>query len=382
MPDRQHKHRDLWLVAVGVCIPLGGGTPAGFWIAQKVSPSAGISLWPNPFIVVALIVLGLGIYIFLALIIGRWLPGGFTGGVSSDPSPGAPIRPAPVDVTLTPRQVADRLLLDVRNNGPGATFSSEVIFIFRSNGDGAPDTSPGWSVMWAADGMRGTSIAPQTIDRGQQRALDFAKCDAVAIRAARSGDTGGPHWIFPSLPEPVRVVYWPPIESGRDLSARRFAVTIRVYRSEPPGHVDFTRLVGISGSALVCEVPELTVRVLRADWKAHGLAGFIVAMEVEAKNESGKTIRLSPVHWMQTGSPGIQWPEPQDIKAIRSAIGVEQAQRTPSLYDRMEIADGETVRGWIVYGSGRSKTGGKPLLFLMLRDEEGNIYPAAVEAGN
>lgn len=61
-------------------------------------------------------------------------------------------------------------------------------------------------------------------------------------------------------------------------------------------------------------------------------------------------------------------------------MSAEQARRTPSLYDRMEIADGEVVRGWIVYGIGRSATGGKPYAFLVIRDEEGNMYPAAVEA--
>jgi hypothetical protein len=45
----------------------------------------------------------------------------------------------------------------------------------------------------------------------------------------------------------------------------------------------------------------------------------------------------------------------------------------------MVIADGETVRGWLVYGVPRAKTGGKPQVFLIIRDEEGNIYPAAVE---
>jgi len=41
-------------------------------------------------------------------------------------------------------------------------------------------------------------------------------------------------------------------------------------------------------------------------------------------------------------------------------VSAEQPRRTPSLYDRMEIADGEVVRGWIVYGVGRSATGGEP----------------------
>ena len=56
------------------------------------------------------------------------------------------------DVALTPRQFGDKLVLDVRNNGPAASFTAEVIFIFRSNRDGTPDTTPGWAVPWAANG--------------------------------------------------------------------------------------------------------------------------------------------------------------------------------------------------------------------------------------
>jgi hypothetical protein len=75
--DRQHKHRDLWLVVVGTCLTLAGGTPVALWIAEKTVPSAYISLWPNPFIVAAIIVFLAGTYVFLALLFGWWLPGGF-----------------------------------------------------------------------------------------------------------------------------------------------------------------------------------------------------------------------------------------------------------------------------------------------------------------
>jgi hypothetical protein len=189
-----------------------------------------------------------------------------------------------------------------------------------------------------------------------------------------------PHWQFSSLPQPVGFLYWPPIESGRDLFARRFVVTLRIYRSSPPGWSDHTFSVGISGSEIVCEPPGLKVEVIDTEWLDRELRDFIVAAQVQAENNSGKTIRLSPIHWMQAATPGALAPEPGDMPAIRTAVSAEQARRTPSLYDRMEIADGEVVRGWIVYGVGRSKTGGKPQVFLIIRDEEGNMYPAAVEA--
>ena len=279
------------------------------------------------------------------------------------------------DVTLTPRQFADKLILDVRNNGLTGSFTAEVIFIFRSNGDGAPDTTPGWAVPWAANGKAGLSTDAAEIPHGQQRTLDLARYDPAAVQASRLGYPSGPHWLFSSMPDPVGFSYWPPIASGRDLSGRRFVVTLRIFRSSPPGWSDYTFGVGVSGSAIVCEPLPLRVEVIETDWRDRELRDFIVAVRLQVQNNSGKTIRLSPVHWMQVAVPGVVPAEPTDLPAIRAAVSAEQARRTPSLYDRMEIAAGEVVRGWIVYGVGRSATGGKPQAFLVIRDEEGNMYP-------
>ena len=214
------------------------------------------------------------------------------------------------DVTLTPRQFGDKLVLDVRNNGPAASFTAEVIFIFRSNGDGTPDTAPGWAVPWAANGKACLSTDAAEIPHGQQRTLDLARYDPAAVQASRSGDTSGPHWLFSSLPEPVGFSYWPPIASGRDLSARRFVVTLRVFRSSPPGWSDHTLGVGVSGSAIVCEPLPLKVEVIETDWRDRELRDFIVAARVQVQNSSGKTVRLSPVHWMQAATPGVIAAEP------------------------------------------------------------------------
>jgi hypothetical protein len=239
------------------------------------------------------------------------------------------VQPSPVDVAITPRQFADKLLLDVRNNGPDAPFAAEVIFIFRANSDGTPDTTAGWAVPWAGNGRQGPSTEPVEIPSGQQRTLDFAHYDMAAINAARSGHATGPHWLFSSLPEPVGVIYSPPIQSGRDLSGRRFVVTLRIYRSSPHGWADHTLVIGISGSAVVCEPPDLKVDVLESDWKDWNLQGFIVAARVQAENHCGKTVRLSPHHWMQTAAPGVVPPAPADLRSIRSAVAAEQVQRLP-----------------------------------------------------
>ena len=104
--------------------------------------------------------------------------------------------------------------------------------------------------------------------------------------------------------------YWPPIASGRDLSARRFVVTLRVFRSSPPGWSDHTLGVGVSGSAIVCESLPLKVEVIETDWRDRELRDFIVAARVQVQNNSGKTVRLSPVHWMQAATPGVIAAEP------------------------------------------------------------------------
>ena len=291
------------------------------------------------------------------------------------PAPAGPV----ADLALTPRQVADKLLLDVRNNGPDASFTAEVIFILRGDDGNPPEPVSGWAVPWApADSVSGFSTGPAAIPQGQQRTLDLARSDPAATRASRSGETSGPHWMFSSLPDPVGVVYWPPIQSGSDLSARRFVIVLRVHRSGPQRWSDHTFSVGLSGSAIVCEPPLLAVEIVDTDWRLRELRDYVVAAQVQVRNNSGKNIRLSPMHWMQAAAPGVIPPAPDELPKIKAAVRAEQGRRVPSLYDRMEIADGETIRGWIVYGVGRSKTGGKPPAFLVIRDEEGNMYPAAV----
>ena len=292
-----------------------------------------------------------------------------------DPAPAGPV----ADLTLTPRQVADKLLLDVRNNGADASFTAEVIFILRGEEGNTPEPVSGWAVPWApTDGVSGPSARPAAIPHGQQRTLDLACNDPAAIRASRSGEVSGPHWVFSSLPDPAGVVYWPPIQSGSDLSARRFVIVVRIHPSSSQRWSDHTFSVGLSGSAIVCEPPLLAVEIVDTDWRLRELRDYVVAAQVQVRNNSGKNIRLSPIHWMQAAAPGMIPPVPDELPKIKAAVRAEQARRVPSLYDRMEIADGETVRGWIVYGVGRSKTGGKPPAFLVIRDEEGSMYPAAV----
>jgi len=264
----------------------------------------------------------------------------------------------PVDVTITSTQRADWLLLNVQNNGATARFTAEVLIIIRKELSGAIEPS-WWPVPWIADGQTGASIAPAEILTGQTRILDFARHDPNAGQPVTSGiyealtnlsvgrrggsdsekaadivhkgetvhlteeeargfldprrhkapvirpasDTslsarasGPPDWHFTSAPLPIMVRYWPPIKSLSDLSGRRFVTTVRISRSEPPGHADRTFEVGIgTGQALVCEPVALKVTVLDCDWKDWQLRHFIVSVRLRVNNTTDRTIRLAPV---------------------------------------------------------------------------------------
>jgi len=40
MPNGDHKHRDLWLVVVGVCLPLAVGLPVAVWTVDETAPTS------------------------------------------------------------------------------------------------------------------------------------------------------------------------------------------------------------------------------------------------------------------------------------------------------------------------------------------------------
>lgn len=60
MTDGRYKHRDLWLVMIGVFLTLAGGTPLGLRGMQQSAPVAHTHLWPNAFIAGAVIVCAAG----------------------------------------------------------------------------------------------------------------------------------------------------------------------------------------------------------------------------------------------------------------------------------------------------------------------------------
>jgi hypothetical protein len=72
-------------------------------------------------------------------------------------------------------------------------------------------------------------------------------------------------------------------------------VTCSIFRSGPAGWSDHTFGIGVSGTATGCERLPLKMGVIDTVWRYREPRDFIVAARVEVQNNSGKTIRLSPV---------------------------------------------------------------------------------------
>lgn len=82
MPDRKHKHRDVYLVLITALFSIFALPWLTLWTVKASTPAAHIRVWPNPLTVAGLIALLLGMYITLALMFSWPLPGGFTGATT------------------------------------------------------------------------------------------------------------------------------------------------------------------------------------------------------------------------------------------------------------------------------------------------------------
>jgi hypothetical protein len=82
VPDRKHKHRDVYLVLITALFSIFALPWLTLWTVKESTPSAHIDIWPNPLTIAGPLALVLGIYITLALIFNWPLPGGFTGATT------------------------------------------------------------------------------------------------------------------------------------------------------------------------------------------------------------------------------------------------------------------------------------------------------------
>jgi hypothetical protein len=111
-----------------------------------------------------------------------------------------------------------------------------------------------WPVPWLENG----SVASKEIPKFGKPLLDFAHFDFLALQEDLDGTQWlrGDHWVFPSLPEEVKFRY-SAVRAWPDLSRQYIAITLRVLRDEPEGHVDMQFKIGTEGTQPYClELPE------------------------------------------------------------------------------------------------------------------------------
>ena len=83
--------------------------------------------------------------------------------------------------------------------------------------------------------------------------LDFAHFDFLKLRQDLEGTKWlkGDHWVFPSLPQPIKVRY-SAVRRWSELENQHFVITVRVIRDDPAGYVDTEFKIGNDGTEPYC----------------------------------------------------------------------------------------------------------------------------------
>jgi hypothetical protein len=338
--ERQHKHRDLWVAVLAVCLALAGGTPLTLWAVQQTVPSAHIHLWPNPFIVAALIVFALGVYMSVALIFGWWLPGGFSEDAAARIQAPSPVDPAQWVASCDESDDHTTLMFNIRHRfgNPGAirAFSE-----FRCG-----VTDPG--------GVRTESVG-QTLFR--------------QYRAA----------FFPGAP-PVRDGKYNFTWEGRDAKGawQRLAEgTHDVAGVHPEGNP-----VIPDGHPPASEGAPLTLTVGEPDWTLFRRAGYIIAIPLTVTSTTSRAVQMVGLgvgtDWQcEPGDAPVQISDEHD----RRALSEEARQRRernhygPPFPDHELVPPGGHLSGWLVTDTAaRPWTGGRPRCTIKVEDGVGNKY--------
>ena len=159
----------------------------------------------------------------------------------------------PVGVRLMPELdvVTSRLRLGALNRGGPGRFRAEVVDAHDQDGNWVGPSN--WPIPWL-DG----SVEVQEIPMFGKPLLDFVHFDLAGLKEDLENRSwaDGDHWVFSSLPHPVKVGY-SAVSEWSELEYQYFVITVRVIRSDPPGHVDTRYKIGIEGTRPYCrESPE------------------------------------------------------------------------------------------------------------------------------
>jgi hypothetical protein len=163
----------------------------------------------------------------------------------ASPTPPAP----PADVRLMPEWDAatNHFRLGALNRGGLGRFRVEVIDAHNQDGNWVGPRR--WPVPWLEDG----SVTSKEIPKFGRPLLDFAYFDLFALKEDLEGTKWlrGDHWVFPSLPQPVRFRY-SAVRAWPDLNRQYIVITLRVIRDEPDGYVDIQFKIGTDGTQPYC----------------------------------------------------------------------------------------------------------------------------------
>jgi len=160
----------------------------------------------------------------------------------------------PVSIKLKPEldTGTNRFRLGALNRGDLGSFRAEVTDAHNQDGNWIGRRS--WPVPWLDDG----SVGAKQIPKFGKPLLDFARFDFLGLQRDLEGTKWlrGEHWVFPSLPDPVKVSY-SAVRYWSELNDQHFVITVRVIRDDPPGHIDTRFKIGTDGTQPYCrELPE------------------------------------------------------------------------------------------------------------------------------
>lgn len=172
-----------------------------------------------------------------------------SAGAAGSPAATPGNYPRPVSVELKPEldTSTNRFRLGALNRGGLGNFRVEVIDAHDQDGNWIGRRS--WPVPWLDDG----SVDSRQIATFGKPLLDFARFDFLGLQQDLEGTKWlrGEHWVFPSLPAPVKVRY-SAVRYWSELNDQHFVITVRVIRDDPPGYADTRFRIGTNGTQPYC----------------------------------------------------------------------------------------------------------------------------------
>lgn len=254
------------------------GAGAIYTSQLATTPNSGFSIWPT---YVFGGVAASALYMCFATIWGWWPTGrsaGEAANVSAEPpaadgdpgtaeaetqassmTAGGPTTAAPASLPSSPVSIrlipeldtaTNRFRLGALNRGELGRFRVEVIGTHDQDGNWIGPRS--WPVPW----LNG-SVDAEEIPMFGKPLLDFAHFDLLGLQEDLEGTKwlNGDHWVFPSLPQPIKVRY-SAVRRWSELENQHFVITVRVIRDDPPGYVDTQFKIGNAGTEPYCrELP-------------------------------------------------------------------------------------------------------------------------------